>query len=77
MGKVLVNLCERLVAQHMGLPSLVCVHSEICGKGDALEHDGEPGLNYLCAGLKRSFAHAVPTAERMAVRLRGRPDTQP
>ena len=140
MGKVLVNLCETLVAQHMGLPSQVCVHSEICGKGVALEHDGdvyscdhyvypeyrlgdirqqslrmvfsprqvkfgyaksktlpaycrrceflsdcwgecpknrllrtpdgEPGSNYLCAGLKRFFAHAVPTAKRMAVRLR-------
>ena len=141
VGKVLVNLCETLVAQHMGLPSQVCVHSEVCGKGAALEHDGdlyscdhyvypeyrlgnirqqslgnmvfsprqvnfgyaksetlpaycrqceflsdcwgecpknrllrtpdgEPGLNYLCAGLKRFFAHAVPTAKRMVVRLR-------
>ena len=35
--------------------------------------DGEPGLNYLCAGLKRFFAHAVPEAERIAARLnRGR-----
>jgi uncharacterized protein len=147
VGKVLVNLCETLVAQHMGLPSQVCVHSEICGKGVALEHDGdvyscdhyvypeyrlgnirqqsvgdmvfsprqvkfgyaksetlpaycrqceflsdcwgecpknrllrtpdgEPGLNYLCAGLKRFFAHAVPTAERMAVQLRRRPGKQ-
>jgi uncharacterized protein len=33
--------------------------------------DGEPGLNYLCPGLKRFFAHAVPTAERMAHKLRG------
>jgi uncharacterized protein len=141
VGKVLVNLCETLVAQHMGLPSQVCVHSEFCGKGVALEHDGsvyacdhyvypqyrlgsvrqqslgdmvftprqvkfgyaksealpaycrqcefltdcwgecpknrllrtpdgEPGLNYLCPGLKRFFAHAVPTATRMAARLR-------
>lgn len=130
-----------LVAQHMGLPSQICAHSDICGKGIALEHDGdvyscdhyvypeyrlgsirqrslgdmvfspaqvkfgyakseslpaycrkcdflsdcwgecptnrllrtpdgEPGLNYLCAGLKRFFAHAVPTATKMAVRLR-------
>jgi uncharacterized protein len=143
VGRVLVNLCETLVAQRMGLPSQVCVHSEVCGKGVALEHDGdvyscdhyvfpehrlgnirqrslgdlvfsprqvkfgyaksealpaycrqceflsdcwgecpknrllrtpegEPGLNYLCTGLKRFFAHAVPTAKRMAVRLRAK-----
>ena len=40
VGKVLVNFCETLVAQHMGLPSQVCVHGEFCGKGVALEHDG-------------------------------------
>jgi len=32
--------------------------------------DGEPGLNYLCPGLKRLFAHAVPTAKSMSVRPR-------
>jgi uncharacterized protein len=35
--------------------------------------DGEPGLNYLCPGLKRFFAHAVPTAEKMAAQLRAAP----
>jgi len=40
VGKVLVNFCETLVAQHMGLPSQLCVHSEFCGKGVAIEHDG-------------------------------------
>ncbi len=144
VGKVLVNFCETLVAQHMGLPSQICVHGEMCGKGVALEHDGnvyscdhyvypeyrlgnireksvddlvfsprqvkfgyakseslpgycrqcpflgdcwgecpknrllrtpdgEPGLNYLCPGLKRFFAHAVPAAKRMALRLRDQP----
>jgi len=139
-GKVLVNFCETLVAQHMGLPSQICVHSEFCGKGVALEHDGsayscdhyvypefrlgnirdrslsdmvfspeqvrfgyaksenlpaycrqcqfladcwgecpknrflrapdgEPGLNYLCPGLKRFFAHATPAAAKMARKL--------
>jgi uncharacterized protein len=139
-GKVLVDFCETLVAQHLGLPSQICVYSEVCGKGVALEHDGsvyscdhyvypeyrlgnvrqaslgdmvfapsqvrfgyaksetlpgycrrcefltdcwgecpknrllespdgEPGLNYLCEGLKRFFAHAVPEAKRIAARL--------
>jgi len=40
VGKVLVNFCETLVAQHMGQPSQICVHSEFCGKGVAVEHDG-------------------------------------
>ena len=40
VGKVLVNFCETLVAQHMGEPSQLCVYSEHCGKGVALEHDG-------------------------------------
>jgi uncharacterized protein len=35
--------------------------------------EGEPGLNYLCPELKRFFAHAVPTAKRMAARLRAVP----
>ena len=140
-GKVLVNFCETLVAQKMGLASQVCVHNEFCGKGVALEHDGgvyacdhyvypeyrlgnvrqsslgdmvfspaqvkfgyakseslpaycrqcewlrdcwgecpknrllrapdgEPGVNYLCAGLRRFFRHAAPEARRIAKRLR-------
>ena len=39
-GKVHVNLFETAVAQWMGLDSQVCVLSELCGKGVALEHDG-------------------------------------
>jgi uncharacterized protein len=151
LGKVLVNFCETLVAQHMGLPSQICIHSEFCGKGVAIEHDGsvyacdhyvypeyrignvcskslgdmvfspaqvrfgyakseklprycrscaylgdcwgecpknrlvrapdgEAGLNYLCPGLKKFFAHAVPTATRMAAELvaaQPRPRMQP
>jgi uncharacterized protein len=144
LGKVLVNFCETLVAQHMGYPSQLCVFSENCGKGVALEHDGsvyacdhyvypeyrrgnldsaslgdmvfdpaqvrfayaksetlpkycrdcafltdcwgecpknrllrtpegEPGLAYLCPGLKRFFAHAVPAARRLATKLQASP----
>jgi len=40
VGKVLVNFCETLVAQHVGLPSQICIHSAVCGKGVAVEHDG-------------------------------------
>jgi uncharacterized protein len=145
-GKVLVNFCETLVAQHLGEPSQVCVFSEVCGKGMAIEHDGsvyacdhyvypehrrgnilsrglasmafdpeqvrfgyakseslpaycrgcsyltdcwgecpknrvlrtpdgKAGLNYLCPGLKRFFAHAVPQAERITAQLRSAPVT--
>jgi uncharacterized protein len=31
--------------------------------------DGEPGLNYLCPGLKKFFAHASRDADRMAKQL--------
>ncbi|MFO1415049.1 MAG: anaerobic sulfatase maturase [Burkholderiales bacterium] len=144
LGRVLVSFAETLVAQHMGLPSQVCVHSEFCGKNVAVEHDGsvyacdhyvypeyrrgnvraaslgdmvfdpaqvrfgyaksetlpryckacpslrdcwgecpknrllrapdgEPGLNYLCPGLKRFFAHARAAADRIAAEARNQP----
>jgi uncharacterized protein len=44
-GKVLVNHFETLVSQHLGLGSQLCIYSECCGKGLAVEHDG--GL-YSC-----------------------------
>jgi uncharacterized protein len=142
-GKVLVNHIETLVAQHLGLPSQLCIYNEFCGKGVALEHDGsvyscdhyvypeyrlgtvrdktlaemvfspeqvkfgygksetlprycrecpyledcwgecpknrlirtpdgEPGLNYLCAGLKKFYKHAMPEVERIAAGIRQR-----
>jgi serine-type anaerobic sulfatase-maturating enzyme len=39
-GKVHVNLFETAVAQWMGMDSQLCVYHEFCGKGVALEHDG-------------------------------------
>jgi uncharacterized protein len=35
--------------------------------------DGEPGLNYLCRGLKAFFAHAIPEVDRLAAELRRQP----
>jgi serine-type anaerobic sulfatase-maturating enzyme len=142
LGKVPVNDFETLVAQHMGLPSQLCIYNKFCGKGVALEHDGsvyscdhyvypeyrlgttwekplaemvfshqrqvnfgyaksetlprycrecaylndcwgecpknrvlrtldgELGLNYLCAGLKKFFKHALPEVERIAGKIR-------
>jgi uncharacterized protein len=143
LGKVLVNHCESLVAQHLGMTSQLCVYNEFCGKGLAVEHDGsvyscdhfvyseykvgnvysgnlintvfdrsqvkfgyaknealpkqcrecpylsdcwgecpknriirtadgEPGLNYLCSGFQRYFAHAIPEVERIAADIRKR-----
>ncbi len=40
IGKVLVNHFETLVSQHMGLGSQICIYSEFCGKGVAVENDG-------------------------------------
>lgn len=35
--------------------------------------DGEPGLNYLCRGFKKFFAHALPQIERIVADLRNQP----
>lgn len=143
-GRVYVNQIETLVAQHLGLPSQLCIYGEFCGKGLAVEHDGslyacdhyvypeyrlgnlhetplgklafargqvqfgyaksealpgacracaflkdcwgecpknrlirtqegEPGLNYLCRGFKRYFAHALPEVDRIVAELRRGP----
>jgi len=147
LGKVLVNHFETLVAQHLGLPSQICIYNEFCGKGVALEHDGsvyacdhyvypeyrlgslqekslaemvfspaqvkfgyaksetltrycrgcaylkdcwgecpknrlirtpdgEPGLNYLCVGLKKFYKHALPEVERIVSEIRRQDNSQ-
>ncbi len=40
-GKVHVDLFETAVAQSMGLPSQRCVSAEFCGKGLAVEYNGD------------------------------------
>jgi uncharacterized protein len=41
IGRVHVDLFETAVAQSMGLPSQRCVTAEFCGKGLAVEHNGD------------------------------------
>jgi uncharacterized protein len=49
-----------------------------CPKDRILETpDGEPGLNYLCAGFKRFFNHSRPHAARLAALRRGRSAPEP
>jgi uncharacterized protein len=40
-GKVHVDLFETAVAQSMGLPAQRCITAEFCGKGLAVEHNGD------------------------------------
>jgi uncharacterized protein len=40
IGKVFINHFETAVAQWMGKESQLCIYHEFCGKGVALEHDG-------------------------------------
>jgi len=41
VGETYVQLFEVLLAMHLGLPSALCVFAETCGKGLALEHNGD------------------------------------
>lgn len=41
LGQVLVNLFETAVAQVMEKPSQLCITAEFCGKGLAIEHNGD------------------------------------
>ena len=40
-GKVHVDLFETAVAQSMGMPAQRCINAEFCGKGLAVEHNGD------------------------------------
>ncbi len=40
-GRIHVNLFETAVAQSLGMPSQTCTQGEFCGKGMAVEHNGD------------------------------------
>ncbi len=52
--------CEVLELCHGGCPKDRVLHTE----------DGEPGLNYLCAGYKKFFLHSRPFAAELALQYR-------
>jgi uncharacterized protein len=141
IGRTFIYNFECAIAQQMGIYGYMCVFGEICGKGVAIEHDGEiyscdhfvypqyhlgnikerklgaavfsqqqkkfgfdkkyglpqycrdcehlilchgecpknrfirtpsgePGLNYLCSGLKRYFLHIAPYVKQLAAEAR-------
>ncbi|MUK40516.1 anaerobic sulfatase maturase [Aliivibrio fischeri] len=147
LGRVLVNLFETAVAQVMGKESQLCVTAEFCGKGLAMEHNGdvfscdhyvypeyklgnihdrglnefafsirqhgfgmakrdslpsyckscphlklcwgecpknrlintpngEPGLNYLCSGIRAFFDESLPMLTGLSVLLQRQENTQ-
>lgn len=45
LGKVFINQFENAVSMWMGMGSQICVYHQFCGKGVALEHDGNL---YVC-----------------------------
>jgi uncharacterized protein len=65
-------------AKETGLPLFCrnCPYLFAC-RGGCPKHrflhtpDGEPGLNHLCAGFRKFYAHADPVMRQMAGRLAG------
>ena len=61
---------DRLPAQCRSCPWLTVCNGGCPKDRFALAEDGEPGLNYLCAGLRRFFAHAEQPSRRVIERVR-------
>jgi uncharacterized protein len=71
LGNVMVNHFETLVAQHLGMPSQMCIYSQNCGRAIAVENDG--GVyscdhyvypEYFIGNLKNSFLGEMVFSER-------------
>jgi uncharacterized protein len=64
---------ESLPKQCQQCPDLSDCRGE-CPKNRILRTaDGEPGLNYLCRGLKAFYEHAIPEVDRIVAGLRSGP----
>ncbi len=60
---------DRLPRQCRQCPWLGACHGECPRNRFAQTADGEPGLNYLCEGYRRFFAHAAPYMDVMKLLL--------
>jgi uncharacterized protein len=61
---------DTLPAQCRRCPVLFACRGECPKNRIALSEDGEPGLNYLCAGYRAFFEHADPALETLSRLLR-------
>jgi len=59
VGKVMVSQFETLVAQHVGLPSQMCIYIQSCGTNVALEPDGSIHScdHYVYPGYRLGSVH--------------------
>jgi uncharacterized protein len=49
---------------------LFACHGECPKNRILLAPDGQPGLNYLCSGLKKYFSHIKPYVEQIVQQIR-------
>jgi uncharacterized protein len=61
---------DRLPAQCLSCSWLMVCYGGCPKDRFALAEDGEPGLNYLCSGLRQFFAHAEQPLRRVIARRR-------
>ncbi len=70
LGTVMVNHFETLVAQHLGLPSQMCIYTQNCGRGVAVENDGSVYScdHYVYPEYRLGYLQAKPLGELVASR---------
>lgn len=84
LGRVQVNLFETAVAQTMGMPGQICVTSEFCGKGLAIEKNGDIYScdhyvypEYQLGNIKHTKLGSMAFSERQKGFGMGKRDTLP
>ncbi|HEP0584616.1 TPA: anaerobic sulfatase maturase [Klebsiella aerogenes] len=84
LGRVQVNLFETAVAQMMGLPAQICTTAEFCGKGLAVEKNGDVFscdhyvyLEYQIGNIADNSLARMAFSERQQAFGMGKCDTLP